>query len=709
MAHGLASGTALALYFLAHFGSNFRIWGIFPGSYKVRQLSIYMLDLLPFYVAAFLLVCAVFVIRRRELGLLRLLLAAVVALPISALLHQPFFPTDLRGLLVGLVFALIYASVYPFFYYLLALVKISNRRSGVFPAVASPFKGLLLGAGIVVLYIAMFNIFGSNLLLEERYDAARVLSAKDAIYTPAETSANGTNLFDIEELDIGVFNPKIIDIDNNGYYDIAGFDGTKTISLWLNEKGVLTRKAKFLEFLKGATLGNFNFADLDRDGRLDLVLANFGPAPESAFENGYLKKLFWYPAFKPATKGQVFRQINLDDWKDVTAKLFPARAPQMYRKLEPLLFFDANSDGRLDIIWSGYPHPRYSENKLYVENADGTFSDQAPNLLNWSPGAIYSEGSDIGDFDSDGDIDMFAYGNLFRNDGGKYRQICGDQLPEILCDMPARNDEGGLLEDVNGDGIMDFVLSYHGVGVHMPKYYLQLFLGSGQAVRPFKRALQSERYFYGFNTYLRAKDFDFNGRPDILTKDPGRLLSFHQGKLMDLLPAISGTASGTIQPLGWIDIDEDGDWDFLARRPTDAKTLLFRNKLNPARFIKLAARGEGNVENQFGTTFEIEYSDGRRLVKSYRQDAGYSGSADPRIVIPAPAGGNIRIRACFASLKSRPKGSVSVGGVRLSVQQSEASCVRYILEPPAEFSRIDLTLIAGNEIANIKLGDIAAK
>jgi hypothetical protein len=220
--------------------------------------------------------------------------------------------------------------------------------------------------------------------------------------------------------------------------------------------------------------------------------------------------------------------------------------------------------------------------------------------------------------------------------------------------------------------------------------------------------LNSARHFYGFNTYLRAKDFDFNGRPDILTAQPGRLLSFNQGKLMDLLPAISGTASGTIRPLGWIDIDEDGDWDFLARRVTDAKTLLFRNKLNPARFIKLSARGEGNIENQFGTTFDIEFADGRRLLKSYRQDAGYNGSADPRIIIPAGGGGEIRIRACFASLKSTPKGSISAGGARLSVSRSEGSCVRYILEPPDDLGRLDVTLIAGKGIAIIKRRDVAA-
>ena len=723
--HGLASGAALALYFFAHFSSKFRIWEIFPGSYKIRQLSIYLLDMLPFYLVALLLVCAIFFIRLRgrEVGILRFLLAAVAAIPVSALLHQPFFPTDPRGLLVGVVFALIYASVYPFFYYLLALVKFSNPPTGVFPAVASPFKGLLLGTGIVAFYIAMFNIFGRNLTVEERYDAARMPTAKEATYSADNpdktTQRNGsevpssarmrTDLFSIEELDLRTTVQSIIDIDGNGYYDLVGFDESREIGLWLNKKGVLIKKANFLDVLKSDTLGSFNFSDLDRDGRLDLVVANFGPNPESAFENGYLKKLFWYPVSKPAIKGQVFRQINLDNWKNVTAKLFPDGAPQMYRKLEPLLFFDANSDGRLDIIWSGYPHPRYSENKLYVENADGTFSDQALNLLNWSPGAVYSEGSDIGDFDGDGDIDLFAYGFLFRNEDGKFRQVCGDQLPEIVCDMPTRIDEGGLLEDVNGDGIMDFILNYHGVGVHMPKFYLQLFLGTGERARPFKRVVESERHFYGFNTYLRAKDFDFNGRGDILTAQPGRLLSFHQGKLMDLLPAISGSASGTIYPLGWIDIDEDGDWDFLARRLSDAKTLLFRNNLNPARFIKLAARGEGNVENQFGTTFEIEYSDGRRLVKSYRQDAGYGGSADPRIILPAPVSGNIRIRTCFASLKSAPKGSVSVGGARLSVSQSEARCVRYALELPSELERINLTLIAGTEIAVIKLEEIAAK
>jgi len=43
------------------------------------------------------------------------------------------------------------------------------------------------------------------------------------------------------------------------------------------------------------------------------------------------------------------------------------------------------------------------------------------------------------------------------------------------------------------------------------------------------------------------------------------------------------------------------------------------------------------------------------------------------------------------------------------VSQSEARCVRYALELPSEFERINLTLIAGTEIAVIKLEEIAAK
>ena len=81
--------------------------------------------------------------------------------------------------------------------------------------------------------------------------------------------------------------------------------------------------------------------------------------------------------------------------------------------MEPIVWFDANQDGRLDIIWSGYPHPRKSMNKLYLANEDYSYRDGLENLLTWEPGRIYPEGTDVADIDGDGDLDLFAYGYPF--------------------------------------------------------------------------------------------------------------------------------------------------------------------------------------------------------------------------------------------------------------------------------------------------------
>jgi hypothetical protein len=369
---------------------------------------------------------------------------------------------------------------------------------------------------------------------------------------------------------------------------------------------------------------------------------------------------------------------------------------EIFRKLEPITWFDANGDGRLDIIWSGYPHPRKSSNRLFIQRQDGTFTDAKDHLLEWKEGLTHPEGSDVGDIDGDGDIDMFAYGYLFINENGKFQQVCGDVLAGIVCGASGRIDEGGLIEDIDGDGIRDLVLSYHGGGGEVPKYYLQLYRGNKKHPGTFTRIEKAGNIFYGFNTYLRAKDFDFNGRPDILTTTAGRLLSWHEGKWLDLLPAVTGAASGAFSPLGWIDIDEDGDWDFLARRLSDKRTVLFRNGINPEHYVKVSVRGAGGIENQFGASVRLTLPSGRQILRSYRRVGGYQGHADARLIFPIEPGVNYPISVCFTS-RAAPvsKSDLGQGSVSLQVIGSKGNCTDYSLQISPDIGRLDLSFLAG--------------
>ncbi len=710
--HAVSAATAFMAVGAVHALSGRAIWAIFPGAYQVREISIYLVDALPFYVLIFAFISIAW---QRIFGLAALrfgalLVITLVSVPVTVLVHQSFFPTSDRAIVLLTLLAIYYASALSVLQGVFALVRKSFCPLPLFPFAPAILPGLFTGFVLSVVYIGGFHIAQETGYLKQEAETYRpdlAPSSPEDHYRRAEMAddklgaAPLPSLFTAEEMasngltDIGWGSVAMVDVDGDGFYDVVAGDAQESLDVWMNHDGVLKKADKFIAELSGQTIGPISFADYDRDGLMDLFIAQSVSPAQSAFETTRLKKLFWYFSHKPATTGRLFRQIKKGQWQDVTAAAFPGGAPVQFRKTEPIMWFDFNGDGRLDFVWSGYSHSNGGGQSLYIQNPDGSFTDKINETLSWSPGRIYAEGSDAADIDGDGDIDVFAYGYLFRNDNGRFVQVCGDQMPGVHCDTEARNEEGALFEDIDGDGALDFVLSYHGVGGIIPKYYLQLF--RGQKSRPGKliRDKAHERRFYGFNTYLRGKDFDFNGRPDVLTNDPGRLLTYYDDKWVDLLPAVSANQEADLWPLGWLDIDEDGDWDFLALRVSDGKAFLFRNNLNPERFMKISIVGAGGIENQYGATLKIRLPGNGQAVASYRPMAGYQGMTDPRLVYPLQSGHEYEIEVCFPSLKGKPSGYAKQENVRIEMIGVKGACATYLLGAADSVTRLDLTLMAG--------------
>jgi hypothetical protein len=340
-------------------------------------------------------------------------------------------------------------------------------------------------------------------------------------------------------------------------------------------------------------------------------------------------------------------------------------------------------------------------NRLYVQQVDGTFVDELDTLLDHSPKEIYPEGIDVGDIDGDGDIDFFGFGFLYLNEGGRYRQVCGAAMPGVFCDAVTRNEEGVSFTDMDGDGKLDMVMSFHGAGSDIPKYYLQFFRGGLENNGIPVRDPAFDRAFYGAHYYLRAKDFDFDGKREIILWFEGRILTLHGPTWTDLMPALAGSLKG-FSPISWIDIDEDGDWDILATVDSGRKNYLLRNNLNPKRYIKISAQGPGGIENQPGATFKITLPGGRKLTETYRPNGGYNGVTDPRIVFPIQPGFAYKMNVCFPSLKTAPQTPPNPPGVRFEITGTKGNCVDYDFFVSDKIKRLDLAVIAGKEGARFK-------
>jgi hypothetical protein len=219
------------------------------------------------------------------------------------------------------------------------------------------------------------------------------------------------------------------DYDNDGWEDLyVTYYGRNR--LYHNNHGVFTEVAE-----KAGVAGSGKawgtgcaFVDYDRDGLLDLMVANYvdfdlatAPAP------GERPTCIWKgvpvmcgPRGLPAAKNILYHNRGDGTFEDVTTKAHIDRTDGHYAFSVSTLDFD--EDGWPDIYVACDSTPSI----LYRNNHDGTFTDVAV-----TAGAAFNEdgreqagmGSTIADFNGDGHLDIFKTNfsddtsTLYRNNG----------------------------------------------------------------------------------------------------------------------------------------------------------------------------------------------------------------------------------------------------------------------------------------------------
>ena len=185
----------------------------------------------------------------------------------------------------------------------------------------------------------------------------------------------------------------MVDINNDGYLDIyvsvAGLDGIKNNELYINNKdNTFTEMAKDYGIDDVGNSVQATFFDYDKDGDLDLYVANYPITPFDA------PRSYYY--YKMQNSGE-YETDNLyrNDGSSFT-RVTEEAGLRTYGLTLSATVGDLNNDSFPDIYVSNdFSSPDF----MYMNNGDGTFSEEVKETTNQT--SFYGMGVDIADFNND--------------------------------------------------------------------------------------------------------------------------------------------------------------------------------------------------------------------------------------------------------------------------------------------------------------------
>lgn len=268
-----------------------------------------------------------------------------------------------------------------------------------------------------------------------------------------------------------------VDFDHDGQLDIlltglAGLTPTTRIYSGLTETGIT---------LEPSQLGEARWGDYDGDGDFDVLLAGFGDSlainakvyrneGDHIFTdtNALLLPVLnsaaaWGDYDADGDLDIVLTGLNLLDQTPVSilyTNLLGVYVPNITVSLEPVQFGaldwgDYDADGDLDLFLAGLDTTLTMISKIY-RNDNGSLIDIEANLTGISGG----DGK-WGDVDNDGDLDLLITGNdgLVTGTTKLYLNEGNDQFTELDTGLPNLRNSACEWGDYDNDGDLDILLS----------------------------------------------------------------------------------------------------------------------------------------------------------------------------------------------------------------------------------------------------------
>ncbi len=336
------------------------------------------------------------------------------------------------------------------------------------------------------------------------------------------------------------------------------------------------------------------FIDYDRDGDLDLFVANyldFTVAGNKRCNDALGARDYCSPRTYRPVPDRLYRNDGNGKFTDVTEAAGITRADGAGLGVAT---GDYNGDGWLDLYVANDATP----NQLWINQRNGTFSDEgllSGAALNASGNPEGSMGIASGDFDADGDEDLFV------------TNIVGETFALYV------NDGRGNFEDARARaGLSAPTAASTGFGTDWFDYdndgWLDLFVANG-AVN-IVEAQRGEKFPFRMRNQLFHNLA--NGRFEEVSKEGGS--AFERAEIS------RGAAFG--------DIDHDGDIDIVVTNNNGPVRLLLNQSSNRHHWLQVRPSQPRGNRFAFGARVGLERRGRPTLWRRVRTDGSYLSASD---------------------------------------------------------------------------------
>jgi hypothetical protein len=504
-----------------------------------------------------------------------------------------------------------------------------NGMSGerYYPEIMAPGVGLFDydNDGDLDVYLVQGQMLGKGKTLKDAIFPPKG-ALKDHLYRNDLTvAADGTrtlhftDVTDASGIDVETYGMGVAagDYDNDGFVDLYRTGLKGAVLLHNNGNGTFTDvTAKSGAGDPDGWGVSAAFVDYDRDGSLDLFVGNYLLYSTDADIDCLAvtgQHDYCPPNSYRAQPSRLYHNRGNGTFEDVTRKALVGGA---YGPALGVSTADFDGDGWIDV----YVGNDGVANQLWINQKNGTFKESAflaGAAVNGAGNAEASMGIDAGDFDNDGDEDLFitnwlAQMNILYVNDGKGAFEDGKAASGLGPPSLAKTGFGTAWWDYDNDSWLD-LLTLNGS--------VSIIEAQARANDPFPLKMKNQLY----------RNLG-NGRFEDV--------SARAGAVFRLEEVNRGGAFG--------DVDNDGDVDVLVGVAAGPTRLLTNTIGSANKWIGLRLLAAGGKRDALGARVAVLRPNLAPLWRRARSDGSYASANDPRVIVglgpSAPASVGVRVQ-----------------------------------------------------------------